>query len=248
MRALIPSLLTALALSAAPAPAATPGCVVLLHGLARTEASMWAMAGALERRGYRVVRPGYPSTSAPVAELAEDLLPRAVAACRGERLSFVTHSMGGILLRWWLAGRAAPERLTRVVMLAPPNHGSGIVDALGHLDLFQWLNGPAGLQLGTDGLPSDLPPVTFPLGVIAGSRSLNPVFSALVEGRDDGKVSIRSTRVEGMTAHITLPVTHTFMMSDPVVIAQTIAFLDTGTFRPGLGWWQALGEVMEGGE
>jgi triacylglycerol lipase len=218
-------------LHAAASVAATE-CVILLHGLIRSSTSMTVLADALENEGYLVNNVDYPSTASPIEQLAATTIPTASSACAGaHRIHFVTHSMGGILLREYLSHKPI-DSLGRVVMLAPPNQGSELVDFLTDVPGFEIVNGEAGAQLGTDtgSLPVKLGPVTFQLGVIAGTRSYNPVYSSIIPGPDDGKVSVLSTQVEGMTDHIEVDASHTFMMNGDDVIRQTLTFLRTGKF------------------
>jgi pimeloyl-ACP methyl ester carboxylesterase len=209
-------------------------CVVLLHGLARTRRSMLRLEKILKSRGYDVVNINYPSRHMTIDDLAEVVIGQCLAICKSracKSINFVTHSMGGILVRYYFQHHKI-EGLNRVVMLGPPNKGSEAVDRLKNFPGFSWLNGPAGSQLGTTDydIPKKLGAVNFELGVIAGIRSINLLLSTFLPGQDDGKVSVESTKIDGMKDFIPLPCTHTFMMRNPEVIHQVIHFLEFGQF------------------
>lgn len=225
--------------AAGPGPAHDPAVrsdtavVVLLHGLGRTAASMRPLERALEEAGYDVVNLGYPSREAPIGALADTVAAALDACCAGRRVHFVTHSLGGILVRVY-ADRHGGARIGRVVMLSPPNAGSEIVDRLRGLAPLEWLLGPAFLQLGTDtaAVPGELGPPGFEVGVITGDESLNPLFSWWIPGPDDGKVSVASARLEGAVDFRVVPYGHAFIMRREEVLEQVLAFLRTGRFLP----------------
>lgn len=207
-------------------------CVILLHGLARSSRSMKKLQTVLEKR-YWVVNQPYDSRKYPIEELAEKAISTALAEC-GERtkVHFVTHSLGGILLRQYLHHKQI-HRLGKTIMLGPPNQGSELADKVAQSYLVSYFNGPAGSQLGTDphSLPNKLGAVNFALGVIAGSKNYQPDFASVFPGAHDGKVSVARSKVDGMTDHLILPVGHTFMMNDKTVIQQVCHFLLHGKFN-----------------
>ncbi len=196
-------------------PSISNECVILLHGMARTARSMENMKTALIQKGYRVVNLDYPSRRHPIEDLALTFIPVAFNRCDPEsveQIHFVTHSLGGILVRYYLAHHELPN-IGRVVMLSPPNQGSEVVDKLRNVPGFRLLNGPAGEQLGTDreSLPLQLPGVDFEVGVITGDRTINFINSLLIPGKDDGKVSVERAKLDGMSDFLVTHHTHPFI-------------------------------------
>jgi triacylglycerol lipase len=210
-------------------------CVVLLHGLARTSLSLNTMQEALQEAGYTTANIDYPSREYAIEDLAKIAVGDGLTACRAEenidKIHFVTHSLGGILVRQYLSTNSIDE-LGRVVMLGPPNQGSGAVDDMQGVPGFDWINGPAGKQLGKgeDSVPLALGPANFELGVIAGDKTIDPITSAVLENPDDGRVSVDDTKIEGMDDFVLVHHSHAFMMRMQKPIELTLAFLRDGSF------------------
>jgi len=210
-------------------------CVVLLHGLARTSGSMEDMSVALEESGYRVANVSYPSREHPIETLAAMAVPEGLQRCAdaapGRKVHFVTHSLGGILVRYYFEGRSVAA-IGRVVMLAPPNQGSKAVDEMREVPGYEWLNGPAGFQLGKgqESVPLRLGAPRFEFAVIAGNRTIDPITSAFLDDPDDGRVSVADTKLDGMSDFIVVEVSHAFIMQDDDVIGLVKNFLANGRF------------------
>lgn len=209
-------------------------CVVLLHGLNRSWRAMRPMAEALQSAGFTTANVDYPSQAGPVEEIAPLAVGTGLSECRAtgaNRIHFVTHSIGGILLRYENERAPIPD-LGRVVMLGPPNQGSEVVDITQDWPGFGAISGAAGMQLGTDAesIPSQLGPVEFELGVIAGTGSINFWMSAMLPDADDGKVSVAATRVDGMNDFLVVGKSHHYITRSDVVFRNTAAFLKLGRF------------------
>ena len=215
-----------------PHPTAHPP-IVLLHGLGRTRWSLWPVAREATKRGHVVHNLGYPSRRAPIEELAENVGHRVSRIAADGAVDVVTHSMGGIVLRAAVAAGVIPgESVRRVVMLAPPNHGSQVADRLKDYAFYRLALGPAGQQIGTGehSVPLRLPPPPFEVGIIAGRRPNNPFFARVLGDESDGKVTVASAQLDGMRELVVVDRSHTFIMWAPDVLAHIFSFLETGRF------------------
>jgi pimeloyl-ACP methyl ester carboxylesterase len=207
--------------------------IVFLHGLGRTWLSMAWLAGQARQRGFAVVNHGYRSRRHSIAEHAGQLRIVVGAIAGTGRIHFITHSLGGIVVRAMLADRSArPQRLGRVVMLSPPNQGSELADLLAGNPLFHSVLGPSSGELGTleSSTPNRLGPVDFDVGVITGDRSFGPLSSRIFPGPGDGKVSIARAQVEGMRDFLVVRRSHSFIMYGTDVAEAAFRFLEHGRF------------------
>ncbi len=216
--------------------------VVVLHGLGLGKWAMKRVEKSLEAENYRVVNLSYESRKVPLETLVSTWLPTQLQAHQigltadDASLHLVTHSMGGIVLRGWLHNQSTPPpALSRVVMFAPPNQGSSLVDRIGSCKAFKMSTRVNGVRLSTDAdaYPRQIGPWPkgLKLGIIAGDSPINPLLAFWTGGPGDGKVRVTETKLEGMSDHIVMPYSRTWIQYRRKPIAQVIAFLNDGKFK-----------------
>ena len=220
---------------AEPGPVAgDKACVILLHGMGDSPTSMQKIETFLLSQGYETLNLGYPSTSESIERIAEQHITEAVTRCGlnpVDKIHFVAHSLGGIIVRQYLQAHTLPKG-SRLVMLAPPNQGSEVVDYVKKFFLYKWIHGPPGQELGTtpESTPNKLKPIDIEVGVIAGDKSLNPIFSGLIPGPDDGRVSVERAKLAEMSDFLVISSTHKSIVRNPAVLKQVAYFLEHGKF------------------
>jgi pimeloyl-ACP methyl ester carboxylesterase len=194
------------------------------------------MQAAVEAAGFETLNLGYQSRKKPLERLITDIHAEIDGFARriGGPIHFVTHSMGALLTRAYLA-RHPPARLGRVVMLGPPNGGSEIADLLKDFSLYRGYFGPAGQQLTTvrdAATRALLSSPRYAVGIVAGNRTIDPIaWHFLLPKPNDGRVSVHNTKLDGMADHIVIAASHAFLVRDALAIEQTLAFLRDGRFK-----------------
>lgn len=206
--------------------------VILLHGIFRSSKAMKRLEVRLEKDGYLVVPFDYPSTRVDIAASAK-MLGSVVDSLKGvEKISFVAHSLGGLVVREWL-GAGGDPRARCLVMMGTPNKGAEVADLLRDWHLYRLILGPAGQQLVTQKPKAieNLPAPGIPFAVIAGGKADGQGYNPLIPGDDDGLVAVSSARLPGAEDSVTLPVLHSFLPFNAEIIDAVSRYLKTGALR-----------------
>jgi pimeloyl-ACP methyl ester carboxylesterase len=209
--------------------------VFVLHGLARSSASMARLSRGLRDHGYTVVDVEYPSTDDTIENHAQRLraVVEAERRANGDApCAFVGHSLGGLVVRRYLAnaGSVAPFA---VVFLGTPHRGACIVPARRDLMAFQWIMGRhAAVQMDpSDPFLASLPAPSWPAGCVIGGRGDGEGWNETIPGDDDGTVAVDEALLVGAQA-VLLPIGHTNLSIHDDAIAQTLTFLKHQRFAP----------------
>ncbi len=216
--------------------------VVLVHGLGRSSGSFAKLEDELRAAGFSTAAVSYPSTRAPLAEHVERLEMLLDALEGAERVSFVTHSLGGLVARGVLAREGAWKRRIhpgKIVMLAPPSRGASMARLVQRVFPLRLLLGPSLRDIARLE-DANLPAPSVPFGIIAAGRGRSDPGTAdrargggwnpLIPGDDDGLVGVDEARLEGAADFLRVPGLHTFIMKDREVIRAVLRFLEAGRF------------------
>lgn len=193
----------------------------------RSSRSMVGLARFLAAKNYEVINLSYPSTKYNLEELVQII--QAKVPQDNIKTHFVAYSMGGLITRAYIA-KSRPTNLGRVVMLGTPNKGSEVANLLKSFSLYKLFYGPAGQQLVTGYDQQIFGAVDYELGIIAGNKTIDPICYFLLPRPNDGKVSVESTKLEGMKEHVTIPVTHTFFPQNKKAWELVYKFIKNGCF------------------
>lgn len=214
-------------------PSTSHECVVVLHGLRGTSSTFNTLSERLQNEGYGVLLVDYPSTQYDIQTLADSIFPQAIRCCEPHchSLHIVAHSMGAILVRYYLQEHPM-DKLGRVVMLSPPNHGIALIDRFRGCSLFRTFNGPGGMQLGAnkDSFVNSLTAPDYQVGILMSTCSINWLASLFIPGKDDGRVSLSSARLSGMQDFKLIPTNHHVIMKKQETIDEVVQFLKQGKF------------------
>ncbi len=216
-----------------PFTASAQECVVLLHGYARSNTCMEPLEIGLTKEGYNVINLSYPTMKYPVEIISRDHIhPHIEKISDCEKLHFIGHSLGGIVARYYLSQNEV-KNLGKVILITTPNQGSRIATEMESNEFLSALLGPAVSDLAEDSpLLKSLPEPDYEVGVIAATKSINPLTSIFVlQGEDDGTLTVESMRLTSTKHYVAIPSTHTLVLRHPDLLTQIKSFLTAGKFK-----------------
>lgn len=212
--------------------------VILMHGIGHSLWNMIMVEKALKANGYKVMNLSYPSRKNDIKTLAGWLNRKITTTClweTEEKIHFIGHSMGGLVIGTYLEQykQACPaEKMGRVIMLGTPHGGSEVADFLHKNPLYQWVFGPAGQELTTHVRQDNKIQPWYDLGIIAGTQNwMYPLGLFCIKETNDGCVSVKSTKLEGMKDHLIISALHGLMGWQPKIHKQILHFLKHGIFN-----------------
>lgn len=205
--------------------------VVLLHGLGHHPGAMAVTAGILETLGWSVANVGYPSLKMRLEDHADaaSAVARALSEDGADNVSFVGHSLGGLVARSAMALAARDGwNPGRLVLVGSPARGAAFARFASRLPGYHRIFGACGKSVTFEGAASVPLPTFGDIGIIAGGTG-GIGYNPLLHGDNDGTVTVSETRLpEIETAFKLVRCRHTPLARHRDATTATAAFLETG--------------------
>ncbi len=195
--------------------------ILLIHGLGRTPLSMWGMANALRKADHTPIFFGYTSLLQSFDQIVKELRDRLRQLSTDGPYGIVSHSLGGVLTRAALAQADFPPP-AHVVMLAPPNQSPRIGQLANRLFPFRWFSGQSGQNLASPDFYKQLPILSCPYTLIAGTVGLIGSLSLFGELANDFIVSVEEVKMQPQDVPLQVPALHSFILNDSKAQALTV--------------------------
>ena len=198
--------------------------IVLIHGLLRSYMSMKPLKLYLENQGYQVYYYNYPSEKYTIHDHAvylNEFIGRILVNNSGVKIHFVTHSLGGIIVREALSKWPSSQlkHIGLLIMLAPQNQGSLLAKV--STKMFPLITSSikplAELSSEKRSYVHRVPVPNIKMGIIA--------------GRFDAKVPPSAARLQGQADPVVVNSTHTFIMNHSKTRKLIVTFLEKGSFE-----------------
>ena len=207
--------------------------VVLIHGIRDKPYIMWKLEQGLSKSGYSIMNLHYPSVKADMDSIVSLVHSRLAPRLQDyQKINFVTHSLGGIVMRAYLH-KHKQSNFQRLVMIAPPNKGAIMAERFEDFFIYKWIYGQTGQKLGKDSTDywQQIPPPSIDFGIIAGGLGNDKGFNPLIPGDDDGTVGVAETKIAGAQDFIVIPGLHTSLLWQNRTLEQVLYFLEYNHFK-----------------
>lgn len=188
------------------------------------------------KENFTTVNYHYKSISENLDTLGHELY-REIKNSGIDSVSFVTHSMGALVVRSMLQYSQLDEKfpdIFRIVMIAPPNHGSEMADFGSTVELLPNFLGPNLELMKTDSnsYVNNLPvPYRSEVGLIIGSLgSEKQGYNPFIKGDNDGLVTPASAKMGIEKDFAVVKEFHGLLPQRKIVCKLVVEFLKTGAF------------------
>jgi uncharacterized alpha/beta hydrolase family protein len=208
--------------------------VYLIHGYAGLGLELENIHKAIKNEGFESEIYVYPSLSKDVDSVGVELF-RKIQKENYDTVSFVTHSMGALVVRSLyehIDSLSSFPFIYRIVMIAPPNNGSPVADFFAQFSFIKFIVGPNVNNLTSNPVTgaNKYPIPTCEVGLIAGSYGKKKGFNIFIKDDNDGVVIPEQTKLGIEKDIVFVKSWHVGLLFDKKVIKYVITFLQNGKF------------------